>query len=115
MSALWQQEEASVEAVHQVVSKNHKLKESSVRTLLRRLEAKGYLKHRAEGRSYLYRAVEPAGNLAARAVRQIIDRFCQGSIEALVSGMVDAQVLSEDELQRLSKLVKGYAGGRSRK
>jgi len=39
--------------------------------------------------------VEPARNLAARAVRQIIDRFCQGSVEELVSGMVEAKVLSK--------------------
>ncbi|HYP05152.1 MAG TPA: BlaI/MecI/CopY family transcriptional regulator [Bryobacteraceae bacterium] len=108
MAVVWDKREASVEDVHALVSQKHKLKETSVRTLLRRLEAKGYLSHRAEGRSFIYGAVEPAGSLAARAVRQIVDRFCNGSIETLVAGMVDAEVLSASELRRLAKVVERY-------
>ena len=77
-----------------------------MRTLLGRLENKGYLEHEAEGRAYIYRAAEPARNLAARAVRQIIDRFCQGSVEELVSGMVDAKTLTDEELDRLERYVR---------
>jgi predicted transcriptional regulator len=60
----------------------------------------------AEGRAYLYHATEPSRSLAARAVRQIIDRLCQGSVEELVSGMVDANVLSQGELKQLETLVR---------
>ncbi len=77
-----------------------------MRTLLRRLEQKGYLRHEASGRAYVYRAVEPARSFAARAVRQIIDRLCKGSVEELVSGMVDAEVLSKGELDRLAEVVR---------
>jgi predicted transcriptional regulator len=108
MAAIWKGGESSVETVHQVVSRKHKLKETSVRTLLRRLEKKGYLEHHMEGRAYIYRAVEPARGLAARAVRQIIDRLCQGSVEELVTGMVDAKVLSNQELDRLAALVEAH-------
>ena len=111
MRAVWESEPCSVEAVHVVVSRTHRLKETSTRTLLRRLEQKGYLKHEEAGRAYLYRAVEPARSLAARAVRQIIDRFCQGSVEELVSGMVEAKVLSKGELTRLEEFVKGQKQG----
>ena len=55
--------------------------------------------------------VEPARNLAARAVRQIIDRFCQGSVEELVSGMVEAKVLSKGELARLEEFVRDRKQG----
>jgi BlaI family transcriptional regulator, penicillinase repressor len=106
MSAVWQAEESSVEAVHQAVSHKRRLKEATVRTLLRRLEQKGYLRHHVEGRAFIYRATEPARNLAARAVRQIVDRLCQGSVEELVSGMVDAKVLSKAELDRLAEVVR---------
>jgi predicted transcriptional regulator len=92
--------------VHAEVSKTHKLKETSVRTLLRRLEQKGYLRHEASGRAFIYSAVEPARGLAARAVRQIIDHLCQGSVEELVSGMVDAKVLSNRELDQLARFVE---------
>jgi predicted transcriptional regulator len=106
MSAIWTGGPSSVETVHQVVSRKHKLKETSVRTLLRRLEEKGYLQHEVEGRAFIYRAVEPARGLAARAVRHIIDRLCQGSVEELVTGMVDAKVLSNRELDQLAQFVE---------
>jgi len=108
MRAVWSGGPSSVEAVHQVVARDRSLKETTVRTLLRRLEQKGYLRHEADGRAYVYRAVEPARSLAARAVRQIIDRFCQGSVEELVSGMVDAKVLSKSELGRLEEFVRTH-------
>jgi len=111
MRAVWDAAPCSVEAVHQTVSRTRSLKETTVRTLLRRLEQKGYLTHEEEGRAYVYRAVEPARSLAARAVRQIIDRFCQGSVEELVSGMVEAKVLSKREMDGLEAFVRSRKQG----
>lgn len=107
MHAVWDAGPSPVEAVHYVVSRNRKLKEATIRTILRRLEQKGYLRHDIQGRAYVYRAVEPARSLAARAVRQIIDRFCRGSVEELVSGMVEAKVLTKSELETLEEFVRG--------
>jgi len=106
MHAIWSRGPSSVEAVYEALSPPRKLKESSVRTMLRRLEIKGYLSHTSDGRAYIYNAAEPPRRLAARAVRQIIDRFCQGSVEDLVTGMVDAQVLTDEELDQLAQLAK---------
>src|SRR5579862_234381 len=111
MRAVWDGGTCTVEAVHLIVSRNRHLKETTIRTLLRRLEQKGYLTHESEGRAYVYRAVEPSRSLAARAVRQIIDRFCQGSVEELVSGMVEAKVLSKTDLDRLEKFVRDRRPG----
>jgi predicted transcriptional regulator len=111
MQAVWDEGPCTVEVVYRIVSAKRELKETSVRTLLRRLEQKGYLKHEEEGRAYVYRAAEPARSVAARAVRQIIDRFCQGSLEELVSGMVDANVLSTKEMDRLESFVRNRKQG----
>jgi BlaI family penicillinase repressor len=111
MQVVWGKGPCSVEAVHEVVSQKRSLKETSVRTILRRLEQKGYLQHEEKGRAYIYRSAEPARNLAARAVRQIIDRFCKGSVEELVSGMVEAKMLSKGEMDRLEEFVRGAKGG----
>ena len=108
MRVVWDSEPCSVEAVFEVVSRNRDLKETTIRTLLRRLELKGYLQHESEGRAYVYRATERPRSLAARAVRQIIDRFCQGSVEELVSGMVDAKMLSTSEMSRLEEFVRNH-------
>jgi len=108
MRVVWSGEPCSVEAVHRRVSRNRDLKETTVRTLLRRLERKGYLIHESEGRAYLYRSTESSKGLAARAVRQIIDRFCEGSVEELITGMIDTSALSNDEMDRLEELVRTY-------
>ena len=108
MDVVWGAGPCSVEIVYLAVSRKRKLKESSVRTLLRRLEQKGYLRHAVEGRAYVYSAVEPARSFAGRAVRQIIDRLCRGSVEELVSGMVEAKVLTKGELDRLVDVVRKH-------
>lgn len=111
MQAVWQIAPCTVEAVHEIISRKHKLKETSTRTLLRRLEKKGYLTHESDGRAYVYRAIEPARNIAARAVRQIIDRLCRGSVEELVSGMVEAKAFSEGEMEKLEEFVRRRKAG----
>jgi predicted transcriptional regulator len=111
MQVIWDKGRCAVEGVHAVVSRKHNLKETSVRTILRRLEQKGYLRHEAEGRAYVYQAAEPARSFAARAVRQIIDNFCRGSMEELVSGMVEAKVLSSAELESLQEFVRNHEEG----
>ena len=112
MQAVWSSGPSSVEAVHQAVSRRRDLKEVTVRTVLRRLEQKGYVHHEVEGRAYIYRAVEAPRSLAARAFRHIVDRFCHGSVDELVSGLVEANVLDDAELAALEASLKARARGR---
>jgi hypothetical protein len=72
MQIIWSHGASSVEAVHAALVPSRKLKESSVRTMLRRLEKKGYLSHESRDRAYIYSAGETPHSLAARAVRQIM-------------------------------------------
>jgi len=111
MHVIWRSGPSSVEAVYLALAPERKLKESSVRTMLRRLEKKRYLSHESDGRAYIYKAAEGPRRLAARAVRQIIDRFCQGSVTELVTGMVDAEVLSDQELDQLAQLARRHRKG----
>lgn len=115
MQVLWASGPCSVETVHRAVSRQRDLKEVTIRTVLRRLEQKGYLQHDVEGRAYLYRAVDAPRSLAARAVRTIIDRFCHGSVDELVSGLVEANLLSDAELDALEASVQAQARARAAK
>jgi predicted transcriptional regulator len=115
MQVVWASGPCTAEAVHQVVSRRRDLKEVTIRTVLRRLEQKGYVQHDVEGRAYIYRAVDAPRSVAARAVRQIIDRFCHGSVEELVTGLVEADVLSDAELDALEASVKARARERAQK
>jgi BlaI family penicillinase repressor len=93
---------STAEQVREGLKKQHPMKESTVRTLLRRLEAKGYASHIEQGRTYIYSAVQPE-NVAMQAIRRIIDRFWGGSAPALVAGMVDHEIIDHAELRELSK------------
>jgi len=78
------------------------LKDSTVRTVLRRLEEKGYLAHSVDDRTFVYRPAESRQRVAGRAVKRIVDWFCEGSVETLLVGLVDSKVLDRAELQRLA-------------
>jgi len=81
------------------------LKESTVRTVLKRLEAKGHLTHRVEQRTFIYVAADTRGRAAARAVKRIVDRFCSGSLEEVLVGLVDARIVDRRELTRLAEKI----------
>jgi BlaI family penicillinase repressor len=102
MSSIWQRGSATAEQVREDLAPRHTLKESTIRTLLGRLEKKGHLKHSVEGRTYVYSSVEGQQSFAVKAVRQLIERFCAGSAEQLLVGMVDHEVLDAGQLRRLA-------------
>ena len=81
------------------------LKDSTVRTVLRRLEEKGYITHSVDDRAFIYRPAQSRQRVAGRAAQRIVDWFCDGSVEALLVGMVDSEVLGHSELEHLAKLI----------
>jgi BlaI family penicillinase repressor len=99
---LWSNGPATSDQVRQALHDRHPLKDSSIRTILRRLEAQGYLRHEMDGPSFVYHPTLPSQSLAARAVRNIIDRFCSGSVEQFLLGMVDEKVLTLKQIERLA-------------
>lgn len=100
LSIIWRLAAATAEQVREGLVRP--LKDSTVRTVLRRLEEKGYLAHSVENRTFVYRPAESRQRVAGRAVKRIVDWFCEGSVEALLVGMVDSKVLDRAELQRLA-------------
>ena len=97
---VWRTGEMTAEQVREALDRP--LKDSTIRTVLRRLEEKGYLAHTVDNRTFLYRQAESQQRVAGRAVKRIVDWFCDGSVEALLVGMVDSKVLDRAELQRLA-------------
>jgi predicted transcriptional regulator len=87
------------------------LKGSTIRTVLRRLEEKGYVAHSLENRTFVYHPAETRQRVAGRAVKRIVDWFCEGSVEALLVGMVDSKVLDRTELQRLASRIAAAQSG----
>jgi BlaI family transcriptional regulator, penicillinase repressor len=110
MQVLWSRQQGTAEEVRQALAGTQELKESTVRTILRRLEEKGYLCHDVEGRTYIYRPrIEPQ-SVAAGQVRGIIERFCRGSVEKLLVGMVDEDLITPEKLRELADRIAETEG-----
>lgn len=109
LSIVWRLGAVTAEQVREEL--NRALKDSTVRTVLRRLEEKGYLAHAVENRTFIYRPSESRQKVAGRAVQRIVDWFCEGSVEALLVGMVDSKVLDRAELQRLADRIAAAQKG----
>jgi BlaI family penicillinase repressor len=100
MQLVWSDGPIMAEAVRERLPR--RLKESTVRTVLRRLEEKGYVSHTVDGRTYVYQATEARSKVAARAVQRIVDWFCNGSVEEVLVGMVDTAMLDRKRLRMLT-------------
>lgn len=103
MQLVWGRGPITAEAVRAALKR--RLKESTVRTVLHRLEEKGYVRHTVDGRTYVYEAAQPRGRVAAQAVQRIVDWFCNGSVEEVLVGMVDTAMLDRRQLRTLADQV----------
>ena len=84
-----------------------KLKDPTIRTVLRRLEEKGYVTHSVMSGTFIcYRARESAEATAATAVRGIVDRFCGGSLERVLQGLVDTGFADVNQLAAFTGRLK---------
>lgn len=104
MRLVWAHAPVTAEMVRERLDR--RLKESTVRTVLRRLEEKGYISHSVEGRTYVFQARDDRQRVAAKAVRRVADWLCNGSIEEVLIGIVDSKMLDKEQLETLSKKIE---------
>jgi len=102
MDYIWPNPECTAEMCREGIAGQRALKDSTIRTILRNLEQKGYVAHKVQGRTFVYRAVDTRRHVAVQAAQQLIERFCGGSVEEFLVGLVDNQVLKPSQLQRLA-------------
>lgn len=102
LDILWQADEPlTAEAVRERLGRP--LQGSTVRTILKRLEVKGFCDHEVDKRTYLYHPRVRRRPTAVAAVRTVVDRFLGGSFEELLVGLVDDEVLTREQLDRLQQ------------
>lgn len=80
---------------------------SAVRTLLRILEEKGVLKHREDGKRFVFLPVEPQEQASRSALQRVVQTFFKGSLSSAVAALVDGtEKLSPEEFERLEAIIK---------
>ena len=105
MDFIWKHGAVTVEQVRAGLEQKHPMKDSTARTIVRRLEEKGYLSHTVDGRTHIYSGTARPRSVAARVVRQVMDRLCGGSLEELLVGMVNDKVVDPKELSEIARRI----------
>ena len=101
MEIVWERGEISAIDVREILSAKRDVAKNTVRTLLDRMEEKGWLKYREDGRTYLYSAAQPREASIGQKVTEVIEHMCGGSPEELVTALLDYRGLTQQELKRI--------------
>lgn len=105
MEIVWDRGEVSAIEVRDILSKKRDLAKNTVRTLLDRMEEKGWLKHREDGRTYLYSAAQPREASIGQKVLEVVEHVCGGSPEELMTALLDYRGLTPQELKRIRTML----------
>jgi predicted transcriptional regulator len=103
MRVLWDQGPSSVAEVREALA--DRLAYTTVLTILRVLEGKGYVDHEQEGKGYRYFAAVPEQAAQQSAVRHLTSKLFKGSSELLFTHLVSEQRLSPEQVRRIKKLL----------
>jgi predicted transcriptional regulator len=106
LQSLWVRPDSSVAEVHAELKPERDLAYTTVATMLRKMEARGLVLHREEGRSFLYRAKVAAAEVSRSVGQHLIERLSAGSLTEAVSHLLTSREVSREELDQLEKLIK---------
>lgn len=106
MSVLWQRGTASVADVMAALRRKRPVSYSTVQTILRILEDKGYVSHEKVARAFIYRPRVDERQARRRALKHLVARLFNGSPSLLVLNVLEDEAIDADELSRLKKLIE---------
>jgi predicted transcriptional regulator len=106
MEVLWRIGAGTVAEVANGLPEDIRLAYSSVLTTLRILERKGYLRHRKEGRAFIYEPIVDREKARTNAIRHLVGRFFEDSPGQLVLNLVEREKISAEELKRLREFLE---------
>jgi predicted transcriptional regulator len=104
MQVVWERGEATVSEVRDALASRN-LARNTIQTMMVRLEEKGWLKHREEGRRFLYSARVPQRTSLGAKVVQLVDHLFAGSPEDMVSALVEYRGLTKEEAMRIRAMI----------
>ena len=106
MSVLWQKDRATVADVVAVLKRKRPVTYSTVQTILRILEDKGYVSHEKVARAFIYTPRVDARQARRRALKHLLARLFNGSPSLLVLNVLEDDQIEPEELSRLKKLIE---------
>ena len=106
MSVVWQRETATVGDVVAALRQDRVVTYSTVQTILRILETKGYVTHEKVARAFVYRPAVDERQARQRALKHLVARLFNGSPSLLVLNVLEDDAIDRTELRRLKKLIR---------
>lgn len=106
LQMLWELTEASVGTLHERLKPERDLAYTTVATMLRKMEARGLVSHREEGRTFLYRAAVAAEQVGRSMTDHLVERLFEGSLAGTVNHLLQTREVSRAELEELEKLIR---------
>ena len=105
LKVLWKHREVSVAEVQAALRDHAELAYTTVATMLRKMETRGLVAHRAEGRSFIYRARVAAQDVTQSMSDHLMERMFEGSLAGIVSHLLTTREVSREELDQLERLI----------
>lgn len=106
MKLVWQRESATVRDIYEALLEHRKIAYTTVMTMMKILEKKGYLKKRRQERAFVYRPAQPKDQVIGRMIREFMDRVFNGSPEPLLVHLVKTRHIQEKELQAIKRMIE---------
>jgi BlaI family transcriptional regulator, penicillinase repressor len=110
LRVLWDNGEATVAQVHAELAEERGLAATTIATLLTRLERRGLVTHRNEGRQFVYRALVEEKDVQLSQVRDLADRVFEGNLAELVSHLVAREDIDAGDLERVKAMIDAKTG-----
>ncbi len=105
MKALWARGELAVAGIQAAIPGGSDLAYTTMATMLRKMEVRGLVEHRTEGRTFIYRAAVEEAQVSRGMAEHVLDRIFGGSVTAMVSNLLTTREVSREELVRLEQLI----------
>ena len=105
MQVLWEHRECTVTEVHRALEPARGLAPTTIATMLRKMETKGVVSHRNEGRRFIYAPIVTEDAVRRSMVADLTERLFGGDVAALASHLIDAHAVDADELDELRRRI----------
>jgi BlaI family transcriptional regulator, penicillinase repressor len=106
MELVWVQGEATVAQLFETIGARRRITYTTILSAVQKLERKGWLRHRAAGRAYVYYPVRDRLQVGGRTLRDLLRTAFEGDPRLLLSSLLEDTKLSDEDLKELRKLIE---------